>query len=798
VRFNRVVLAFVAAIVLLAACSSPEERAAAHLVQAQKYFDDGNYVKAGIEAKNAAQIEPKDADARYLLALIAEQEKQYRAVFGHLMVAVDADPEHIEAQIKLGTVYFLAEVFDLAEEQARIAMELAPDNVAARVLNARVLAQNGEREAAIAEIEAALSMDPENLEAILLEVAAYALTDREKSFSILDAAVERLGPEKNKALRQVRLMMLAQDNRLDDLEAEYRGLLKDFPAEESFRYELAGLLISQDRIADAEQLLRDVVVQDPENIKTRLELAQFLDDLRSPEAAREALKGFIDELPDALELRMALALHYDENEMRDDALREYTEIARQAPVSDQGFLARNRIAAIRIQEDEVAEGRAMIDAILVDAPANMEALLGRAMLNSFDGNYKDALADLRVVLRTDPESQAGLLAMARAHYYDGDPVLARDAYRRLLELEPAHAEATDELAALLSASGELADAEGLLRERLEADPADVPAANRLVELLLEQGRLDAAEQEARRMVAASEDNWRSHFALGRVLQAVQRYRDAADAYQNGHAKEPLADLALEGMVRAMIAGDEVDEAIDYLQAHLQTYPEHISAKFLLGTLFARTGDYERAIALYEEVLEETEPSTTVYSALAMAYPTDPEARIKVYERARDEIPGDPTLGPFLGDDYERVGRYEDAIALYTEMLAANPELHSVANDLAVLLLDYRTDEESFRQALQLASRFSRASIPAALDTLGWAYYRNGNYEQAVTFLERAVMGADQAPELRYHLGMAYLALDNPVGARQELDRAISQAQAAEIGFTGIEDAQAALKTLEES
>jgi Flp pilus assembly protein TadD len=122
----------------------------------------------------------------------------------------------------------------------------------------------------------------------------------------------------------------------------------------------------------------------------------------------------------------------------------------------------------------------------------------------------------------------------------------------------------------------------------------------------------------------------------------------------------------------------------------------------------------------------------------------------------------------------------------------------VANDLASLLLDHRTDEESYRQALQLASRFSRASIPAALDTLGWAYYRNGNYEQAVTFLERAVMGADQAPELRYHLGMAYLALDNPVGARQELDRAISQAQAAEIGFTGMEDAQAALKTLEES
>ncbi len=93
--------------------------------------------------------------------------------------------------------------------------------------------------------------------------------------------------------------------------------------------------------------------------------------------------------------------------------------------------------------------------------------------------------------------------------------------------------ASDELAALFSAAGELDDAEALLRTRLETDPADAQAANRLVELLLEQGRLDAAEQEARRMVAASEANWRGSFALGRVLQAGQQYAAAADAYSLG-------------------------------------------------------------------------------------------------------------------------------------------------------------------------------------------------------------------------------------------------------------------------
>ena len=99
-------LILVISIAALTACGSPEERSAQHLAKAEQLLEQDDIVKAKLEAQNAAQILPKDPDARVMLAKIAEQEQEYRTAVGHLLVAVDADPNHVEARLKLGNYYF--------------------------------------------------------------------------------------------------------------------------------------------------------------------------------------------------------------------------------------------------------------------------------------------------------------------------------------------------------------------------------------------------------------------------------------------------------------------------------------------------------------------------------------------------------------------------------------------------------------------------------------------------------------------------------------------------------------------
>jgi Flp pilus assembly protein TadD len=169
-----------------------------------------------------------------------------------------------------------------------------------------------------------------------------------------------------------------------------------------------------------------------------------------------------------------------------------------------------------------------------------------------------------------------------------------------------------------------------------------------------------------------------------------------------------------------------------------------------------------------------------------------EARIVIYQRGLKAVPADPELSRLLAEDFQRAKRHEEAIRLYERLVTANPKLQAETNDLAALLLDHRTDKASFERALELARSFAGSQNPLALDTLGWAYYRTGDFAQATRTLEQAVAGNGELPVLRYHLGMAYLAMGNKAGARAELAKAVAAPKA---DFTGLDNARNALANI---
>ncbi len=130
-----------------------------------------------------------------------------------LLMAVDSDPNMVSARVKLGTLYFYGQAYEQAQEQANAATALAPEDAEVRVLNARLLLQNKEYDAGVSELDAALAQSPDLVDAILLRAAAAAITDAAAGLKILDDAVARLDREKSKPLRQVRIAILAQQNR---------------------------------------------------------------------------------------------------------------------------------------------------------------------------------------------------------------------------------------------------------------------------------------------------------------------------------------------------------------------------------------------------------------------------------------------------------------------------------------------------------------------------------------------------------------------------------------------------------
>ncbi|MGI9342642.1 MAG: tetratricopeptide repeat protein [Gammaproteobacteria bacterium] len=783
-------------IVSVAACMSPEDRAERYLRKAQEYLDADDQVRAGIEARNAAQIEPRNAEVRLILATLAEQKQAWSDAIGHLLVAVDEEPDNLDARIRLGTLYFLARANERAAVQSAAANEIAPDDTRVRLLKARINYRQGDIAGALADVNVALAAEPTFIDAIMFKAGVLAVSeDWDESMETVNVGISEVDLEDSKPLRQFRVQLLAQLERADEVESELIALARDFPEEDAYRYALVRLYLESDDSDRAEQMMREIADEDPSDSERQLRLARYLAGQKSFDAAEEFLMERIRTQPDSESLQLALGMLYESNERDEQALEVFGELADKSPRTEDGLVARNRIVSLRLQGGDLDLAREAAEAILNDAPDNVDALLSRAAFSFADQDYDSAIADLRVLLRNQENSLPALFLLARSHVGAGDAVLAADAYRRLLAINPNIPEATTELAGLMSSQGDTSGAEELLRERLETAPGDATAAAELITTLLARDEIEVAETEARKLVEITEGNALAQLQLGRVMSAKDSPEEAIAAYKQTLTENPAAVSALRELTALLVRSNRADEAIDFLQQHRAQNPEVAEARFLEGAAHASIGAFDAARAAYRDFLAEEPSSPRAYIGLATLTAEGSTERLTIVKEGFAATNGNEQLGLVLASIYEKQEQWDETIDTYEKIIDNNPGSLIAKNNLAALLLDVRSDDASKARAVGLAMELRDSDQPAFLDTVGWAYYRQGDIANAVPYLERAVAAAEQVPALRYHLGMAYAAAGNIYGARAELSRAIREGTE---GFIGIDDARAKLAELDDS
>jgi Flp pilus assembly protein TadD len=143
----------------------------------------------------------------------------------------------------------------------------------------------------------------------------------------------------------------------------------------------------------------------------------------------------------------------------------------------------------------------------------------------------------------------------------------------------------------------------------------------------------------------------------------------------------------------------------------------------------------------------------------------------------------------LGMVRQQVGDDEGAVKAYEEVVERFPTADVAANNLAMLLVRRGADNpDNVARARALTERLAVSNQAAFLDTAGWVRYLSGNYDGAVSLLEKARDIADPTPERKYHLGMAYL----KVGRADEGKRLLASAVESGSPFPGLDEARAAL------
>ena len=126
----------------------------------------------------------------------------------------------------------------------------------------------------------------------------------------------------------------------------------------------------------------------------------------------------------------------------------------------------------------------------------------------------------------------------------------------------------------------------------------------------------------------------------------------------------------------------------------------------------------------------------------------------------------------LGASYERTRRYEEAAEQFQAVLAIQPEHSTAMNYLGYMWAD---NNENLEQALDLVRR-AVALEPnngAYVDSLGWALFRLGKFEEARRHLERANQLVPEDSVILEHLGDVYVALGDERRAREAYEHALA-------------------------
>ena len=77
----------------MVACGSQEEKKMKFFEKGMALYEEGDYVKARLEFKNALQIDPKFARGYYMLGLTEQKAGNFKNAFASFNKAVQLEPE---------------------------------------------------------------------------------------------------------------------------------------------------------------------------------------------------------------------------------------------------------------------------------------------------------------------------------------------------------------------------------------------------------------------------------------------------------------------------------------------------------------------------------------------------------------------------------------------------------------------------------------------------------------------------------------------------------------------------------
>ena len=550
---------------------------------------------------------------------------------------------------------------------------------------------------------------------------------------------------------------------------------------------LARAYAEQSRNDDARAIVERGLDAFPESVELRLMDARIL-----------KADGQVDAAVAVLEQALSVQPH------RQDVLDELSELhlLRLRQVGSQEQLEGVIRSLVGVYE-RMLEARRGVDRI--------PALLVLSSLYLKAGQLEDAERTAREATQLDMYDLRGYLALGEALEARELPEQAIEAYKQGLLAAPADEEVRTRLGRLLARTRGPEQVVAYYINLAEEYPTNKTVQMMAAAILMEQEKWSEAERRLQHAVQLWPDDIQTRLSLVRTWLKQQLYeKAAAEARKLGNEHHELAPLVALSVAEALESAKKPEEALHLLEDIYQQTPGNENLTLAMLKLHADAGQLDRALqlrdtlptdqyeyflgtvmlaeacanakkfdqahamlaALPDAVREQYAEELLHLEALLYRSANDLEQARAKFDALLARNQNDAQYCLDAGLIYQQLGLLDKAEELYLQAVKLNPDDAETYNTLGYF---YAETNQKLDKALELIQKALQMKPDAGhiVDSLGWVHYQRGEYEQAVTQLERAVELLEVPDAVIYdHLGDAYARLNRIDKAREAWQKAL--------------------------
>ncbi|MEP6967117.1 MAG: tetratricopeptide repeat protein [Pseudomonadota bacterium] len=356
-------------------------------------------------------------------------------------------------------------------------------------------------------------------------------------------------------------------------------------------------------------------------------------------------------------------------------------------------------------------------------------------------------------------------------------------------------------------------------------------------------RYDEAETAFRSLIASGDPGGIASINLGELLERRGRGAEAVAIYDRALARNPADGALMAARTRAashgappalpsirqsaaealiapatiLIIQKQQEMALAYLRLALRLDPGRDEAWTLVGDIMSNIGDLDAARAAYRMPKSGSDQYIAARGKLAWTYQTagDKDSALRIARETFGAAPANLDAATALADLLRADERYDDSVKVLDRLIAdqgdhadwrllymravdfqQSDRWAEAERDLAAAL-KLRPDEpellnflgyswidrgEKLPQAMAMVKKAVDLNprSGAMLDSLGWGYYRLGDYKTAVEKLEAAVVLEAADPDVNNHLGDAYWRAGRRVEAQFQWHRVLTLSPTAKL------------------